>query len=92
MRALVILPNDGQHMDLVSAWYDVLRGDGDAVLIQNIQNTINWQQRQVKLTQGFLNYLKNEGLIVHVSSQKNLTKAGAHGIFLVCILRSPGFM
>lgn len=36
----MILPNDGQHMDLVSAWYDVLRGDVNAELIQAIKDNM----------------------------------------------------
>lgn len=62
--------NDGNHIELVSACYDVLRGDGNAELIQAIKNTITWQEDQIKLVQKVLDHLKNQGLLRHTLSEK----------------------
>lgn len=78
LRELGSETNAGNRVDLVSACYDVLGGDGGETLKQQTLNTIVWQHCQMTLVEATLKYLKQEGLIGTILSQKKMARIYAH--------------
>lgn len=67
--------NAGEYSDLSSACYEVLQEPEHDELKQQTVNTIVWQEKQMLLVKGTLEYLKKEGHLAKCLSPKAANRA-----------------